>query len=153
MSVLDKFRLDNRVALVTGGNRGLGKEMSTALAEAGAQVAIVSRKTEEAQAIAAGIQQTTGKAPRPDLGADLRGVEEPRLVTGHREKHAALPLQPDETGGGSYSRSGVLRGGSGTHLLLTQPPGSGVTQLTLTGPGGDALSTAIVPRLAVARIR
>jgi hypothetical protein len=64
-----------------------------------------------------------------------------------------FPLQPDETGGGSYSRSGVLRGGSGTHLLLTQPPGSGVTQLTLTSPGGNALSTAIVPRLAVARIR
>lgn len=65
----------------------------------------------------------------------------------------AFPLQPDESDGGSYSRSGVLRGGSGTHLNLVQPAGSGVTQLTLTTAGGNSLSTAIVPRLAVARIR
>ena len=64
-----------------------------------------------------------------------------------------FPLQPDESDGGSYARSGVLRGGSGTHLNLVQPAGSGVTQLTLTTPGALALSTAIVPRLAVARIR
>ena len=44
MSVLDRFQLANRVAIVTGGNRGLGKEMVKALAEAGAQVAVVSRQ-------------------------------------------------------------------------------------------------------------
>lgn len=52
MSILDRFRLDDRVAIVTGGNRGLGKEMATALVEAGAKVAVVSRKEEEAQAAA-----------------------------------------------------------------------------------------------------
>lgn len=52
MSILDRFRLDDRVAIVTGGNRGLGKEMATALVEAGAKVAVVSRKAEEAQAAA-----------------------------------------------------------------------------------------------------
>lgn len=52
MSILDKFKLDNRVAIVTGGNRGLGKEMAKALVEAGAKVAVVSRKIEEAQAAA-----------------------------------------------------------------------------------------------------
>ncbi|MGH8836453.1 MAG: 2-deoxy-D-gluconate 3-dehydrogenase, partial [Actinomycetes bacterium] len=39
-SVLDTFRLDGRVALVTGGARGLGRMMATALAQAGADVAI-----------------------------------------------------------------------------------------------------------------
>jgi NAD(P)-dependent dehydrogenase (short-subunit alcohol dehydrogenase family) len=64
MSILDKFRLDNRVALVTGGNRGLGKQMSLALAEAGAQVALTSRKAEDAQAVASQIQETTGRTAR-----------------------------------------------------------------------------------------
>jgi 2-deoxy-D-gluconate 3-dehydrogenase len=43
MTILDLFRLDNRVALVTGGDKGLGQGMAIALAQAGADVAIVSR--------------------------------------------------------------------------------------------------------------
>jgi NAD(P)-dependent dehydrogenase (short-subunit alcohol dehydrogenase family) len=43
MGVLDTFRLDGRTALVTGGNRGLGKEFTRALAQAGARVAFVAR--------------------------------------------------------------------------------------------------------------
>ncbi len=43
MGVLDTFRLDGRVAVVTGGNRGLGRAFATALGEAGAAVAVVAR--------------------------------------------------------------------------------------------------------------
>jgi NAD(P)-dependent dehydrogenase (short-subunit alcohol dehydrogenase family) len=43
MSILDRFRLDGRTAVVTGGSRGLGYAMATALAEAGAQVVLVGR--------------------------------------------------------------------------------------------------------------
>jgi NAD(P)-dependent dehydrogenase (short-subunit alcohol dehydrogenase family) len=75
MSILDKFRLDGRIAIVTGGNRGLGKEMSTALAEAGAQVAIVSRKAEEAQAVAAQIQTASGRTCR-GYSADMTVPEQ-----------------------------------------------------------------------------
>jgi NAD(P)-dependent dehydrogenase (short-subunit alcohol dehydrogenase family) len=43
VSVLDAFRLDDRVAVVTGGNRGLGLAFARALGEAGAKVAIAAR--------------------------------------------------------------------------------------------------------------
>jgi NAD(P)-dependent dehydrogenase (short-subunit alcohol dehydrogenase family) len=75
MSILDKFRLDGRVALVTGGNRGLGKQMSTALAEAGAQVALTSRKLEDAQTVAAQIQAATGQTCR-GYGVEITNSEQ-----------------------------------------------------------------------------
>ena len=43
MTVLDSFRLDGKVAVVTGANRGLGRAFAQALGEAGAAIAIVAR--------------------------------------------------------------------------------------------------------------
>jgi NAD(P)-dependent dehydrogenase (short-subunit alcohol dehydrogenase family) len=48
MTVLDRFKLDGRVALVTGGARGLGAAIARALGEAGATVAITSRSAPDA---------------------------------------------------------------------------------------------------------
>jgi len=45
MSVPDAFDLSGRVAVVTGGNRGLGKAFAIALGEAGAAVAVLARDT------------------------------------------------------------------------------------------------------------
>jgi NAD(P)-dependent dehydrogenase (short-subunit alcohol dehydrogenase family) len=47
MSVLDAFNLSGRVAVVTGGNRGLGRAFALALGEAGASVAILARDADQ----------------------------------------------------------------------------------------------------------
>ncbi len=45
-SVLDRFRLDGRQLFITGGSRGLGREMALAIASAGANVILVGRDAE-----------------------------------------------------------------------------------------------------------
>jgi NAD(P)-dependent dehydrogenase (short-subunit alcohol dehydrogenase family) len=56
------FRLDGRSALVTGAGRGIGAAAAIALAQAGAEVTLVSRSSNELQAVAAEIAEQGGTA-------------------------------------------------------------------------------------------
>jgi NAD(P)-dependent dehydrogenase (short-subunit alcohol dehydrogenase family) len=58
---MDRFRLDGKVALVTGGARGLGKTMATALAQAGADIALSGRSQDACRQAAAEIAGATGR--------------------------------------------------------------------------------------------
>ena len=58
MSILDQFRLDNRVALITGGARGIGKAMASALGQAGAKLAIADLNIEMAEATVTELKDT-----------------------------------------------------------------------------------------------
>ncbi|WJQ05549.1 2-dehydro-3-deoxy-D-gluconate 5-dehydrogenase KduD (plasmid) [Geobacillus stearothermophilus] len=49
--MLDLFRLDGKVAVVTGGNRGLGKAIVYGLAQAGADIAIIQRSNKESEVV------------------------------------------------------------------------------------------------------
>ena len=50
MSLLDRFRLDGKVAIVTGASSGLGVAFADGLAEAGADVAICARRADRLEA-------------------------------------------------------------------------------------------------------
>ncbi|WP_099023787.1 SDR family NAD(P)-dependent oxidoreductase [Mycolicibacterium palauense] len=59
------FDLTGRVALITGGSRGLGREMALAAARCGADVVIASRKYDACEATAREIEAETGRAALP----------------------------------------------------------------------------------------
>lgn len=64
---MNLFDLDGKVAIVTGGGKGIGLQMAHGLAEAGAQIVLCSRKIERCEAAAAELQ-TRALALRCDVG-------------------------------------------------------------------------------------
>src|SRR5690606_26728735 len=64
-SANELFDLTGKVVLVTGGSRGLGKEISMACAEAGADVIIASRNFDNCEALAKEIEAATGRQAMP----------------------------------------------------------------------------------------
>jgi NAD(P)-dependent dehydrogenase (short-subunit alcohol dehydrogenase family) len=62
MSALDRFRLDGRIALVTGASSGLGAHFAGVLAAVGARVALAARRTDKLEPLAARIAAAGGEA-------------------------------------------------------------------------------------------
>lgn len=75
MKLQEMFDLDGKVALVTGGGRGIGKFIATGLAEAGADLVIASRKTKNLEAAAEEISSETGARICP-VTCDLANEED-----------------------------------------------------------------------------
>ena len=65
MKLFDLFRLDGKVALVTGGGRGIGKFIASGLAEAGADLVISSRKMKNLEATAGELEKEFGVTVLP----------------------------------------------------------------------------------------
>ena len=57
----DLFRLDGRIAMITGGGGGLGEVFAETLAAAGADLVLVGRRQEVAQGVADKVAAATGR--------------------------------------------------------------------------------------------
>ena len=65
MVATELFDLTGKVAVVTGGSRGLGRSMVKAFAECGADVVIASRKLDNCEALAKEVEADTGRTALP----------------------------------------------------------------------------------------
>jgi len=98
MSVLDRFRLDGRTAVITGGSRGLGRVMAEALASAGANVVLTARESVRAQVAAGEIVSRTG-SEAIGVGADVtRAADVDSLVASTLDAFGRLDILVNNAG-------------------------------------------------------
>jgi NAD(P)-dependent dehydrogenase (short-subunit alcohol dehydrogenase family) len=97
-SVLDLFRLDGKVALVTGGSRGLGRTMATALAQAGADLAVTGRTRSTCDEAAAAIGDSTGRRCRAFCGDVANGADVERVVSEVEQEFGRIDILINNAG-------------------------------------------------------
>ncbi len=86
------LRLDGKVALVTGGSRGIGKSIAQTFVEAGAQVMITSRKAEVCEATVAELAAETGGDLAYEAGNVGRAEDMDRVVAATIDTFGALDI-------------------------------------------------------------
>lgn len=98
MTVASLFRLDGRVALVSGAGRGIGAASALALAEAGADVAVLSRSPEQIEEVASRVREFGRRAIAvPTDAGDADAVQE--AVTRVVEQLGRIDVVVSVTGG------------------------------------------------------
>jgi NAD(P)-dependent dehydrogenase (short-subunit alcohol dehydrogenase family) len=102
-TVLDRFRLDDKVAVVTGASSGLGVAFATALAEAGADVVLAGRRTDRLEQTRAIVEArgrralvVTADVSRPEeaqavIDAALEHFEHVDILVNNAGKGTAVP--------------------------------------------------------------
>lgn len=135
----EPFNLHGKVALVTGGSRGLGLAMVRGLAQAGADVVIASRDGDACRAVAADVHAETGRRAR-GIGAHVGNWD-------------ALPTLVDETYA-EFGKVDVLINNAGISPLydsvgaVSEPLFDKVFDVNLKGP--FRLSTLVGDRMFAA---
>ncbi|MEZ0383777.1 SDR family oxidoreductase [Mycobacterium sp. pW045] len=130
--ILDKFRLDNSVAVVTGAGRGLGAAIAVAFAEAGADVVIAARTRSQLEAVAEQVEDAGRRAHI--VAADLA----------HPEETAKLAAEAVA----AFGRLDIVVnnvGGTMPNMLLTTSAKDLKDALTFNVVTAHALTTAAVP--------
>ena len=97
-SVLDRFRLDGKRALVTGGGRGLGRTIATALAQAGADVALAGRTLAPCEETAAAVTALTGRTCAAFTADVTSAADVERLVAGVEARLGPIDILVNNAG-------------------------------------------------------
>lgn len=98
MNVFDRFRLDGKRLFITGGSRGLGREMALAIAEAGADVILVGRDQASLDKTAADIRQRGREAHiiQADVGVPSECERACRIAL---DNHGPIDILINNVGG------------------------------------------------------
>jgi len=91
---LPSFRLDGRLAVITGASDGIGRAFALAYARSGAELVLVSRNREKLEAVKASVEEIGGRAHT--VSADVRKIEDIRKV--EQEVSRLIENQPKDRG-------------------------------------------------------
>ena len=96
MSILDTFRLDGQVAVVTGSGQGIGRAIAWALADAGCDVTVNARRVGDLAVTAAGVEARQRRSLVVD--GDIRDLSE-RLAQSTVDEFGRLDVWVNNVGG------------------------------------------------------
>lgn len=104
MSTSSPFSLDGKVALITGGGRGIGEGIARAFVEAGAAVALVSRTKEQVEGVAKDLNASGGRAIA--IPTDISDLDELEgLIERTVGEFGGIDMVVNNAGGGDMWRA------------------------------------------------
>ena len=100
-SILDAFRLDGKVAIVTGSGRGIGEETARAFAEVGARVVCVARSADQIEDTVSAIEDQGGEGLSVVCDLTEAGSAD-EVVARAVERFGAVDILVNNAGGGGH---------------------------------------------------